>query len=282
MHFTQNPTQAPSVIDSALDVITRRLAPPGAVELAVVSGSGLGILSTLGREVAALPYGEIPGLGGSGVAGHASRWILAESGGGRRFYCLLGRRHLYEGIDPADAGLAMRLLGHLGVKNVILTNAAGGLGPLLYPGELMLIRDHLDLMFRSAALFQSAPAFSDNPQSALRAPRSIYDPALCERLRQSALDEAIGLKEGVYAALCGPCYETRAEAALLRRLGAEAVGMSTVPEVLAAQAAGLRVAAVSLITNSHWHRAGPASHDEVLMAAARSGLRLRNLLARIL
>ena len=273
----RNPTRvmtSPSPPESAAaDLIAARLAPAGSAEWAVVSGSGLGVLATLGREVAALPYSEIPGLGGSGVAGHASRWILAEAAG-RRFYCLLGRRHLYEGIDTAAAGFAMRILARLGVKNVILTNAAGGLGSLLRPGELMLIRDHLNLMFRRsvgslAGIFPSAP-------------ETIYDVPLCGYLLQCALEAQITLREGVYAAVSGPCYETRAEAALLGRLGAAAAGMSTVPEALAARAAGMRVAAISLITNSHWHRSGPASHEEVLQAAARSGQALLTVLGRAL
>lgn len=271
-----------SPIDAATDAVRHLLPSPGLPpsELAIVSGSGLGALATLGRELAAADYAEIPGLGGSGVAGHASRWILAEAGG-RTFYCLLGRRHIYEGIEPLAAGLAMRVLARLGVRRVILTNAAGGLGPGLRTGDLMLIRDHLNLMLRNPLAGAARPAGNpqDNPEHYVNPyAAGLYDPALCELLAHGALAAGIDLKEGVYAAVCGPSYETRAEVEMLRRMGGHAVGMSTVPEALAAADAGMRVAAISLITNSHWHRGGPACHEEVLEAAARSGRRLRDLL----
>lgn len=256
--------------EAAAALVRERL---GEAETAIVSGSGLGVLATIGTALGAVDYGEIPGLGESAVAGHASRWLLGEAEG-RRFFCLLGRRHLYEGIEPAAAGVAMGALGRLGVKRVILTNAAGGLGPGLRAGDLMLIRDHLNIMFRDPCRGMGR---DDAP-----AEGSFYDRELCERLARGAEEEGIELKEGVYGAVCGPNYETRAEVEMLRRMGADAVGMSTVPEVLAAARAGLRVAAVSLITNSHWGAEQPASHEEVLEAAARSGRRLKALLRRVI
>lgn len=272
-------------VEEAAEAIRRHLPAAPSPAVALVGGSGLGVLATLGQIRGVLPYDRIPGLGAAGVAGHENRWVLAEAQG-RTFYCLLGRRHLYEGIDPRTAGLAMRVLARLGVRQVVLTNAAGGLGPRLHPGDLMLIQDHLNLMFRPECGIDEKSAASNlksdmnMPQSAhARAPQR-YDSALSERLRRCALAEGIPLREGVYAGLRGPCYETRAEAALLRRLGADAVGMSTVPEVLAAVGEGLPVAAVSLITNSHWWRGGPASHEEVLAAAAASGRTLARLLLR--
>lgn len=176
----------------------------------------------------------------------------------------------------------MRVLARLGVRRVILTNAAGGLGSGLRTGDLMLIRDHLNLMLRGPLSGGNDGEDGDCGNGAgVRAedfPPGFYDAELCRILARGALETGVELKEGVYAAVSGPCYETRAEVEMLRRMGADAVGMSTVPETLAAVEAGLRVAAISLITNSHWHHGGPASHEEVLEAAACSGQKLRDLL----
>jgi purine-nucleoside phosphorylase len=161
---------------------------------------------------------------------------------------------------------------------------------------VVVLRDHLNLMFRdpgrpalntevSVVTQVEKPDEADKtliPHSASHIPHSCYDPRLCAALLEDALAEGIPLKEVIYAAVTCPSYETRAEAAMLRLMGGDAVGMSTVPEALAAVRAGLRVAAVSLVTNSHWHRGGPACHNEVLAAAAGSGERLRRLLGRTL
>jgi len=268
--------------EQAAEAVRAALAHGAA--LAVVSGSGLGVLRTLGREIATLDFSAIPGLGASRVAGHAGLWSLLETGAGR-LYCLSGRRHAYEGLAPAATGFAMRVLARLGVRRVILTNAAGGISPRLRVGDLMLIRDHLNMMFCNplsgrGELGAARIPVPIVPRSEREERSEIYDPAINARLREAALAEGIALQEGIYASVRGPSYETRAEVALLRRLGADAVGMSTVPEALVAHAAGLRVAALSLITNSHVQSGPPPSHEEVLAAARQSGQRLKRLLAR--
>ena len=179
--------------DQAAGAIRATLAQGAA--LAVVSGSGLGVLRTLGREIAALPFSAIPGLGAGRVAGHAGLWSLLETDAGR-LYCLTGRRHLYEGLDPAATGFAMRVLARLGVGRVILTNAAGALSPRLSVGDLMLIRDHLNMMFCNPLSGRGEPgAQRDRVQNAPLSERvereEIYDPAMNERLREAALAEAI-------------------------------------------------------------------------------------------
>ena len=246
--------------------------------LAVVAGSGLGGLAAIGRVRAELGFDAIPGLGTGAVEGHAGRWLLIEVGAARVFV-LLGRRHLYEGISPRAAALAIRVLARLDVGRVVLTNAAGGLTRRLAPGDLMLVTDHINLMFANPLLGPNderlGPRFPDMSRP--------YSPALCGLIREAARERGIPLKEGVYAAVSGPTYETRAEAAMLARLGAGAAGMSTVPEVLAARHAGLEVAAVSLITNTHADpRHGPTTHEEVLESARRSGDRLAELVRAVI
>jgi purine-nucleoside phosphorylase len=190
--------------------------------------------------------------------------------GGAAVHVLAGRRHLYEGIDPAQAGLAMRLLARLGVRRVMLTNAAGGLAERLAVGDLMLIVDHFNMTMRDP-LRGTASAGSARGGD-------VYDRAMGDALRRAALEGAIALQEGIYAGLLGPNYETHAEVALLRRLGADAVGMSTVAESLMARSLGMRVAAISLITNTHAAAAAPPSHEEVLEAGRRASGRLIRLI----
>lgn len=268
---------APTFLDEAAALLAERLATPRPPSLALVTGSGLGALSELGREIGAVEFGEIPGLGAGTVAGHAGRWVLLERAG-RFVYCLCGRRHLYEGIEPAQAGHAMAILARLGVGRVVLTNAAGGLSPRLAVGDLMLIRDHLNLMFCNP--LRGVRPSPGHPLS--HVPPPPYDPAVQEALRGAALAAGLPLKEGIYAGLCGPNYETRAEVAMLRRLGADAVGMSTVPEALTAARAGLGVVAVSFITNSHVAAEAPPTHAEVLATARLAGQRLLTLLGHFM
>ncbi|MCL5270817.1 MAG: purine-nucleoside phosphorylase [bacterium] len=258
-----------AALERALAPLRGRFGETPGVRLAVVTGSGLGGVARFGCEIGALDYGEIPELGAGRVAGHDGRWSLMDVGG-RPVFCLCGRRHLYEGISPWLAGLSMRLLARLAVRDIILTNAAGGLSPRLAVGDLMLVAGHLNLMFRRLGFGRPAGG----------AGSGYYDPVLAETLRQAALETGVALREGIYAALTGPAYETPAEVDFLRRLGADAVGMSTVPEVVAARESGLRVAAVSVITNSHVCAGSPLTHEEVLAAGERSADQLAGLLRR--
>lgn len=262
----------------AADIIRGHLNPSAPVTLALVTGSGLGILAELGSIRASISYAKVPGLGDAGVGGHEGRWFLLELENGSLIYCLGGRRHFYEGIEPQATGFTMRILAQLGVLQVVLTNAAGGISERVAVGDLMLIRDHLNFMFCNTLVGREHSGV-DFQMPCWGEP---YDPAMGALMADVALEEGIELKNGIYAGVCGPSYETRAEVAMFRRWGADAVGMSTVPEVLTACAVGLRVAALSLISNSHVGLTAPPSHEEVLLVARQSGERLKRLLAGFL
>ncbi len=266
------------VFFEALGVVERFLARAGvevgAARVTIVTGSGLGAVAQAGREVLAVPYAEIPGLAsGALVAGHDGFWRVVEIGG-TLVHLLSGRRHLYEGIEPARSVLAVRLFAALGVKKVLLTNAAGGLRAGLGVGELMLIEDHLSLMFRDAwrGMYGEGTATARSGD--------VYDAGMKLDLLRAAREDGGPLASGVYAGLLGPNYETRAEVEMLRRMGADAVGMSTVPEAQAARELGLRVAGISLIANTHVASATAATHEEVLQSAALAGPRLAGIVRR--
>lgn len=232
-------------------------------------GSGLGELADGVEDARAWSFPEL-GLPASTVPGHAGR-LVAGRLEGVPVLVQQGRLHLYEGIASHDVAAVVRAAAAAGVDTFVVTNAAGGLAPALAPGDLMLITDHLNLTGDTPL---RGPAFVDMGRA--------YDPTMTAALQR--FGEALGtaLHTGVYAGLRGPAYETPAEVRMLRTLGADAVGMSTVLEVVAAREAGLRVAGVSLITNVHRadaHSAGAAtSHAEVLDAAAAGGPRLARLL----
>ena len=235
----------------AADRLQRLL--PSIPRSAVVLGSGLGDLD-LGAPTAEIDYGRIPGFPRVRVAGHPGRLSLIG-----RTAVLRGRVHFYEGRSLDEVVFPVRALARLGVKRLILTNAAGGLHPRLNSGDLMAISDHLNLM--GANPLRGGPNFLD---------------------LSAVYEVPTGLKRGVYAAVAGPTYETPAEARMLRRLGADAVGMSTVPEAIAARQAGLRVTGISLITNAAGGGGKPVTHAEVLATAERARSRLAAVLRRIL
>jgi purine-nucleoside phosphorylase len=215
-----------------------------APEVGVVLGSGLGGWADTLTDAVRVPYHEIPNMPRSSVVGHAGNLVVGLSGS-TRVACLQGRVHLYEGHDPSRVVFGVRLLAKLGARAVVLTNAAGGLRRGYAPGDLMLLSDHLNLLGRN-------PLVGPNDDRlGTRFPDMTY--AYCRDLRRLARETAVAtgqtLHEGVYAALLGPSYETPAEIEMLRRLGADAVGMSTVPEVIALRHMGVRTAAVSCITN---------------------------------
>jgi purine-nucleoside phosphorylase len=232
--------------------------------LAIILGSGLGQLAESIQRAANIPYADIPGFPPSTVVGHAGR-LVAGSIDGCDVIALSGRFHLYEGHSAAVAGLPVRVAHALGAQTLFVSNAAGGVRATLRPGDLMLIDDHINLMWRNplvGPLVEGDERFPD-----MSAP---YDRELLAILREVALESAIPIQEGVYAGLLGPSYETPAEVRMLRWMGADAVGMSTIPEVVTARAMGMRVAGVSCITN---HAAGMTSerlsHQEVLDVANR-------------
>jgi len=241
----------------------------------VVLGSGLGAWGDELHAGARIPYPEIPHMPRSTVVGHAGNLCLGDASG-VPVACLQGRVHLYEGHSPERVVFGVRLLARLGCRAVLLTNAAGGLDPTFSPGDLMLITDHLNLMGQNPLLGPNLdprwPRFPDMTEA--------YDPALREAAREAARAAGIALQAGVYAGLLGPTYETPAEIRMLRTLGADAVGMSTVPEVIALHHMGIRAAAVSCISNL---AAGLSKtkldHSEVEATANRTRDRFTRLLS---
>jgi purine-nucleoside phosphorylase len=241
----------------ALDGVRSRMR--SAPEAAIVLGSGLGEVVGQVEEPTTLPYGAIPGMPSPSVQGHGGELVLGRLGG-RSVVILRGRVHLYEGRSPDDVVFGVRLAIRLGARTIVLTNAAGGIADPLLPGSLMRITDHLNLTGRSPLVGDAAAELGERFVDLGNA----YDPELGARVDAFASEASIDLHRGVYAGLLGPSYETPAEIRMLRALGADAVGMSTVLETIAARQLGARVVGVSCITN---RAAGLSderlSHEEV-------------------
>ncbi|BCM82574.1 purine-nucleoside phosphorylase [Methylobacterium indicum] len=227
-------------IAAAAGVVRARLGPEP-FALALVAGTGLGPLAGRLTEAVALPYGEIPHFPVSGVSGHAGR-LVAGRLAGRRVLLFQGRAHAYEHGDAAAMRVPVGLVAALGAPPLLLTNAAGSLLPEAGPGRLALVTDHVNLSGMN-------PLYGE-PSDARFVPMvDAYDPALRAALKRAARACGVPLAEGVYAWFSGPSFETPAEIRMAKALGADLVGMSTVPEVILARFFGLRVAALSLVTN---------------------------------
>ena len=239
-------------------------------------GSGLGELADRLEDRVEIPYGELPGFHAGGLAGHAGALVLGELSG-TPVAIFSGRWHVYEGIAGDAITTPIRTLKALGADTLVLTNAAGSLRPEAGPGSLVCLSDHINLMGFN-------PLVGPNDEAAgPRFPslRDAYDPELRARLHAAA--DALGtpLHDGVYLAVSGPAFETPAEIRAFRTLGADLVGMSTVPEVIAARHAGLRVAAVSAVTNLAEGMGGEElSHEQTLRVAKEGAARLGPLIER--
>jgi len=248
------------------------------VRVALVLGSGLGAFADDLDDAVALPYAEIPGFARSTVEGHAGRLVLGKVDG-VPVAAMQGRFHYYEGYEWDEVTFPVRALGVLGVKALVLTNAAGGLNNSLKQGSLMLISDHLNLMganpLRGANDERFGPRFPDLSE--------VYDKEFQEIAIHEAHEMKLELRRGIYAALTGPSYETPAEIRMLRAAGADAVGMSTVPEAIIARHMGLKVLGISCITNM---AAGvldkPIDHAEVIETGARVRAKFAELLRRVI
>lgn len=238
--------------------IRRRIGQDAPVA-GIVLGSGLGGLAGRITQAVEIPFAEVPGFPAVTVVGHAGR-LIGGTLAGRRVVALAGRFHMYEGHSAALAGFPVRVLHALGAPTLFVSNAAGGIRRTLRAGDLMLIRDHLNLTFRNPLI--GACEEGDERFPDMSAP---YDDVLARQLREHAAALGLPLQEGMYCGLLGPSYETPAEVRMLAALGADAVGMSTVSEVIVARALAMRVAGISCITNL---AAGisphPLSHAEVL------------------
>jgi len=268
------PGEQPARLDALEKAVRARTGLRPRVGL--VLGSGLGGLADTIQLDTAIPFAELPGWPPTTAPGHAGR-LLFGSLSGVPVVAQQGRFHLYEGHSAGFVVQPLLLMQRLGAEIVLLTNAAGGVNAGFAAGTLMLIADHLNQTGRHPLIGANAaelgPRFPDMT--------AVWDPELRARLHAAASAEGVDLAEGVYACLLGPSYETPAEVRSLRTLGADAVGMSTVPEAIAAHWAGLRVCGISLVTNPGAGVTGAQlSHAEVLAAAEAAGPRLARVIAR--
>jgi purine-nucleoside phosphorylase len=244
--------------------------------LGIVLGSGLGGLADELDDPVAIPFADLPGWPAATAPGHVGRLLLGRLAG-VPVVLLQGRFHVYEGNDPGLVVQPVLLFGRLGARIVVLTNAAGGVDPSFGPGTLMVIRDHLNLTGRTPLLGPNDDALGARFVDLTAA----WSPRLREALHAAGEAEGVELAEGVYAGLLGPQYETPSEVRMLRGLGADAVGMSTVLECIAARWAGLEVCGVSLVTNAGAGYTGePLTHEEVLESGAEAGPRLARVIRR--
>jgi purine-nucleoside phosphorylase len=263
-------------IHKAVDFIRSRTA--GSVETGIVLGSGLGdFADDLGKKTV-IPYSEIPYFKKVSVKGHAGNLVTGDVSD-RHIAVLQGRYHFYEGHDIRDVVFPVRVLCALGISNLILTNAAGGINSAFAPGDLMVITDHINLMGENPLTGENderlGPRFPDMSR--------IYDREISEKIYASAMGMNIPVRRGVYAGLRGPSYETPAEIRMLKTVGADSVGMSTVPEGIAAKHMGVRIAGISCITN---YAAGikdePLDHKEVTETADRVKAQFIALLTEVI
>ena len=243
----------------------------------VVLGSGLGGLTDELEDRVEISYADIPGWPVSTAIGHAGTLVLGTLDG-VPVVVMRGRAHLYEGIGADRVVFGVRVLGALGIRSLVVTNASGGINPEFEPGQLVLISDHVNLQGTSALVGPNddalGPRFPDLTDA--------YDPAYRAAARDAAARIGLELGEGVYAAWLGPAFETPAEIRMMRALGADLVGMSTVPEVLAARHMGIRCLALSCVTNAAAGvRPEPFDHEQVLEVGARAAGDLVALLREI-
>jgi len=249
--------------------------------IGLILGSGLGSLAESVRDPRLTPYSRIPNWPVATVEGHKGQLIAGELSG-QEVIVMQGRAHYYEGYEMPQIAFPVRVLQILGIEILVVTNAAGGINPAFQPGDVMLITDHLNLIgmgglspLRGPNDERLGPRFVDMSQA--------YDRLLMEEARRAAKLLRIGLREGVYACLAGPTFESPADLRFLRTAGADAVGMSTVPEVIAARHGGTRVLAFSGISNkANLDGSSATSHEEVLQAGKVISPTLEKLLSAVL
>ena len=264
---------ARAAADTIRRLAGRELPPPVA---AIVLGSGLGGLAARVEGAVRIPFHDVPGFPPATVAGHAGA-LLVGTLAGRPVLCLAGRFHVYEGHAPQVAAFPVRVAHALGAPVLVVSNAAGGIRRTFTPGTLMRIDDHLNLMFRAPLAGPVQPTDVRFPDMSRP-----YDDALGRLAESVAREQGTRLEVGVYCGLTGPTYETPAEVRMLEKLGADAVGMSTVPEVIVARALGMRALGISCITNAAAGYTGqPLSHDEVIESTREAAGRFEALVTGV-
>lgn len=272
--MSQQPTIYQKIRDAVALIQSRTPLKP---EIGIILGSGLGSVIDSATDTVVIPYTDIPHFHGTSVEGHAGRMVIGKYQGVPTVF-LGGRFHVYEGYAMEDVVFPTRTVCGLGIQTLILTNAAGGVNTRFRPGDLMVIEDHLNLMgdnpLKGPNLAQLGPRFPDLTEA--------YSKVCVDVIKKSAHEMEIDLHAGIYAGLLGPTYETPAEIRMYRTLGADAVGMSTVPESIAANHLGVRVAGISCITNL---AAGLSpqklSHQEVIENGKIGADKLKRLLAAV-
>lgn len=246
--------------------------------IGLILGSGLGVLADEIKDRTVIPYGDIPHFPKSTVEGHVGQLVIGKLGN-KTVVAMQGRFHFYEGYSLKEVTFPVRVMKNLGVEKLIVTNAAGGVNTTYTPGDLMLINDHINLMGTNPLIGSNAheygPRFPDMSEA--------YNKDLRKLAKEVAQSQGFTFKEGVYVGLTGPSYETPAEIRYLRAIGVDAVGMSTVPEVIVANHSGIKVLGISCITNM---AAGilevKLSHDEVMETAEAIKERFLSLVREII
>ena len=269
-------------VERALESLRPQIADylaGGPVEVAVILGTGLGGLSKALEEAVRVPYARIDELPRARAPGHAGELRLGAMLG-RRVAVLDGRAHAYEGFSARDLALPVYLVRQLGARTLVITNAAGALNPDFQPGDLMLIEDHINLLGDNPLIGPEEPELGPRFPDMSRA----YALELREHAQRAAAEAGIDLRSGIYVAVRGPSFETSAERRAFRALGADAIGMSTVPEVIAANHCGLEVLGLSAITNvaTGAEDQPPDDPDQVLHHAGIAGARAEKLLRHLL
>jgi purine-nucleoside phosphorylase len=267
----QQPTSYQKIKEAVDAIKARKQLKP---EVGIILGSGLGAIADEVQNATAIPYTDIPHFHGTSVEGHAGRMLLGTYHGTPVVF-LQGRFHAYEGYSMEEVVFPTRVLCALGIQTLVLTNAAGAINTRFRPSELMLIEDHLNLMgdnpLKGPNLTQLGPRFPDLSDA--------YNRGCLEIMQAAAKEVGVQVHSGVYAGLLGPTYETRAEIRMYRTLGADAVGMSTVPEAIAANHLGVRVAGISCITNlAAGFSPQKLTHEEVIENSRNATEKLQKLL----
>jgi purine-nucleoside phosphorylase len=275
MTYYDQVAEAAAFLKARLGSLTARVG--------IVLGSGLGATADAAGDRVVVPYAEIPHFPQSTVEGHSGR-IVAGLLGGAPVVIMQGRVHYYEGYSPLQVTFPMRVLGALGVRAAVLTNAAGGIAAGLQVGQLVVLTDHINQMGWNPLIGPNEPRFGFRPGAGLRFfdMTKAYSRELREMAKEAALEEGFALEEGVYLATPGPNFETRAEIRAFRALGATLVGMSTVPETIVARHMGIEVLGISCVTNlAAGLGATPLSHEEVNEAGRLVEGQLSALLKRL-
>jgi purine-nucleoside phosphorylase len=266
-------SRMPDRAQDAVALLQPKVGGPGSI--AVILGTGLGGVADAVADAAVIPYADIPGFPQSAVSGHAGRLVIGRLEG-RRVILLQGRSHYYESGDAGAMRTPIETLSRLGVSTIVITNAAGAIRKDAQPGQLALISDHINLTGAN-------PLIGDQDDGRFVSMTDAYAPRLRARLKRAAVQAGVKLQEGVYCWVSGPSFETPAEIRMMRTLGADLVGMSTVPEVILARRFGIDVAGISVVTNLAAGMEGSSpSHGETKTVASTGGIVLKRLLLAFL